>query len=554
MLSFPKKSPFLVGFISLLLLSNQSIAEFADIQHRFEKFYEHTVVDESYTAVTITEVQAKVLNDNAVKKFKNRRFSFSTSIEQFDVLEAYTLKSSGEKVEVPDGNYQKKVNSGFKEGGPIFSDRTSITVVFPDLEVNDSIYYKVRRTETEPMFPMHFSDTNYFWREDAYDDVKVTIELPKDMFFLIDVRGMNQKENVRKGQRVIALSYKNKNPIHYDRKDFSVWNDEEEAGFAISTYKDYQSIAAAYYKRAKPKAAVTDRIEKLAKDIVGKEKDAFQKTRLLYNWVTKNISYAGNCIGVGAVVPHDTDFILDNRMGDCKDHATLLEALLTSQGIESTQALINSGSRYELPKIPLVSAANHVITYLPEWDMFVDSTYSGQPFDTLHFSVQDKPVILAKGFVEGKRTPASKSEDNVERSEADAVLNEDGSLSGTLSVSLKGSSAVSARAGWRGITEQKEKDWLTQSFSSRTKKGEASMTSDDAAPLLSTFNYSIDFRRPEYIPAAKAGGMYLYFPMFTPQSIYSMLNYPREDLEGYQTVCGNGQSFEKIYSRITQRF
>lgn len=72
------------------------------------------------------------------------------------------------------------------------------------------------------------------------------------------------------------------------------------------------------------------------------KKSSFAEARALYDWVATHITYAGNCIGIGAVVPRDLPFVLDNRMGDCKDHATLLQALLAARGIKSTQALVNA--------------------------------------------------------------------------------------------------------------------------------------------------------------------------------------------------------------------
>ena len=77
-----------------------------------------------------------------------------------------------------------------------------------------------------------------------------------------------------------------------------------------------------------------------------------ERARLLYEWVSRNITYGGNCIGVGAVVPRDLDVVLDNRMGDCKDHATLLQSLWSAAGLRSEQVLVNAGEQYDLARRP----------------------------------------------------------------------------------------------------------------------------------------------------------------------------------------------------------
>lgn len=105
------------------------------------------------------------------------------------------------------------------------------------------------------------------------------------------------------------------------------------------------------------------------------------------------------------MVPRDTAFVLENKIGDCKDYATLMQALMAARGIKSEQALINSGYSYKLPKVPLVMAVNHVINYVPSLNLFFDATATQMPFGILSPSVAGKPVLLVDNYVEGKMTP-----------------------------------------------------------------------------------------------------------------------------------------------------
>lgn len=59
-----------------------------------------------------------------------------------------------------------------------------------------------------------------------------------------------------------------------------------------------------------------------------------------------NIRYVGIWLGNGGIVPHPAEDILQNRYGDCKDKATLLQALLAAKGIYSQQVLINLGDSF----------------------------------------------------------------------------------------------------------------------------------------------------------------------------------------------------------------
>ncbi len=520
--------------------------EYVELQTRYTKMYSDTVVHDDYTVEYIYEIEIKALTDKAAKGLKKRRFSHSTSIEKYEVLDAYTLKANGDKIEVPEGNYQVTVNKGKGDNGAIFSDRTSVIIVFPDLEKNDSVYMKLKNVETEPMFKNNFNQSGVYWSQVAYDDVKISFDLPESMPFTKQVRGMEEKSTTENGRKKIVLTYKNVQPVKVDREDFSVWDESKEAGYALSTFNDYESIARAYAERALPKAVPTERIRKLAGEIVAGEKDKKVQARLLYDWVATNISYAKNGIGVGAVVPHDTDFILDNRMGDCKDHATLLQALYTSVGIKSTQALINSGASYSLPDIPVVSSVNHAINYIPEWDKFIDTTVSFMPFDRLAFPLSDKPVLLVEDFIPGKKTPPVQAGDNYQEIESKMKVNPDGSVTGNIQLQFKGRPAIELRRAWRHATQEHEEQWLEEVFSSNNNIGNATMKKDDPVPLLSDYSYTLEFTRPEFILPKGTSGFYVDPLVPTPMSLERFLNYAKEEIEGYDVACGNGTSIERL--------
>ncbi len=520
--------------------------KYVELQSRITKMHISYVVNEDFTVEKVSEIEAKALTDKVAKNLKKRRFSHSTSVEKFEVLEAYTKKADGSRIAVPKDNYQITINKGKGDNGAIFSDRTRVTIVFPDLEKDDSVYVKARNVVTEPMFPGQFAESQYFWSQSAYDDVKISFDLPEAIVFEKRVRGMEEKTNIANGRKLIELSYQNAKPVQSDRQDYSVWDESKEAGYALSTIKDYAELARMYGERALPKAAPTDRIKKLASEIIGDEKVKREQARLLYDWVATNISYAGNCIGIGAVVPHDTDFILDNRMGDCKDHATLLNAFYNSVGIKTTQALINSGSSYNLPEVPLISSVNHVISYIPEWDMFVDSTNSSLPFGILDFSLSDKPVVLVEGYKPNQRTPATQVGDNQQEVESTMQIHADGSITGDIQVHAKGKPAVEMRQSWRYITKEQEEEWLKQIFSSQHNIGSASIQKDDPAPLLPEYKYALKFTRPDFILPEGVDGFNVYPLAPTPMAIYTFLTYANEDIEGYDIACSNGHSVERL--------
>ena len=136
--------------------------------------------------------------------------------------------------------------------------------------------------------------------------------------------------------------------------------------------------------------------------------------------------------------------MLANEYGDCKDHVVLLGALLAAAGIDSVPALINLDSSYTLPKVGSF-ALDHVITYLPSLNLYVDSTAQFAPFGILPFGDTDKPVVLTS-LGRLSRTPRARADVNVTTAKVSMIIHSDGTIEGTSMATVSGESEISSRS------------------------------------------------------------------------------------------------------------
>jgi transglutaminase-like putative cysteine protease len=520
-------------------------AEALDLQTRFGRYYTNVVVNEDGTAVESSEWSMTVLKESAIERAKRASVGFSTSAQKADVVAAYTLKADGRRLEVPKDNYQVEVNKGNGKDSPVYSDRTTLTVVFPDVSVGDSVVFSYRIAQTEPMFPKHYSTAQIFYNQVAHDDVRVRIDWPASMWVQYEARGMNEFESTTNGdRRAVEWRYSNPAPKRTERKDFSVFDPEKEAGYAFSTFKTYADVTSAYGVKAIPKAVPDERIKTLAATIVGDKTAKKEQAHALYDWVATNITYAGNCIGIGGVVPRDLAFVLDNKMGDCKDHATLLQALLAARGIASTQALVNSGSIYRLPRIPVVSMVNHVINHLPEFDLYVDSTSNDTPFGMLPRGDQDKPVLLVEGYRDGTRTPASPLGSNREKMKAALRVDADGAITGTVEVTQQGHGAISTRTWAREMTKDVESDLIKDMIRNQGLIGSGKFEKDDPTGLKDSYHYKVSLNAEKYLRMPGAGAFYVAPPFGIGSVMGGMMNsagHPEPDVD---VACSSAHAVE----------
>ncbi|CAM8620563.1 Domain of unknown function DUF3857 [Comamonadaceae bacterium] len=459
----------------------------------------------------------QVLQSRALESMKSYSFSFSNSIQTGEILEAYTLKKDGRKIEVPATNFQKTTNQGRSGASPMFSDRTSLSVVFPDLAVGDSVGIRYSIADKEPIFPGHFSMSQGFSAYNEYQDGQITVRAPKGLKLHMESHQVQQVPVVEDGDmRTWQWRYVNPVPQRWDESDDGIWRMDESPSVVVSTFDSYEAIAKAYGDRALPKAVPTPRIRELMQSIVGEEKKPAERARLLYEWVSRNITYGGNCIGVGAVVPRDLDLVLDNKMGDCKDHATLLQALLTAADIRSEQVLINSGGLYDLTKTPVVSLVNHVMNFLPELNLYVDATAKDVPFGYLPWGSYAKPVLHVGRANAVAKTPDQQYEKSEQRVVVKQRIGKDGSASGEMEVVLRGLHAADARRYMRDLDKDGERDFVKRALIDFGYKGKGTLHKGNTGGLSDQYSFRISYETTNYLEGGASGAMVLSPVISTP--------------------------------------
>lgn len=502
-------------------------AQEASREHPFvEKLWhaDYEVAEDGRTTETIT-YRYQVLHESILERSKMYSVSYSTSIQTGEILEAYTLKKDGRQVPVPANNYQVRTSEGRNKASPMFSDHASVSVVFPDLAVGDSVHVRYRVAAKEPMFPGHFSLALNFSPYRYQEDLRVTVRLPKEMKVRTEAHFLQASPAQAAGEKtLLEWRYRNVQPPRWSEEDGGIWSQEEVPSLLVTTFPSYEAIAKAYGDRALPKAQPTPRIEALVRETLGAETRPREKARILYEWVSRNITYGGNCIGLGAVVPRDVDVVLDNRMGDCKDHATLLQAMLAAAGIRSEQVLINSGGKYDLAATPVPSLVNHVMNYLPDFRMYVDATAKEIPFGYLPDDSYSKPVIHVGAATALAKVPAQAPSASNQKLHMTLKMAANGGASGTMKVSLKGAAAAAVRAAHRDLTADGEREFVKHALSGYGYRGKGTLTKGETRGLSDSYEFGIAFEIENFLKGGSTGAFGFWPVIATPMPVSSFVD------------------------------
>jgi len=386
--------------------------------------------DGTYTATI--EQRMKALTQAGVEEIGQASMSYSESLQELEVLEAYTLKADGTKVPVPEDKLFVQAPPETQDA-PVFSDNKVVQVVFPQVGVGDEVYVAWKLVQKEPYFPGEFFTTDIEPIDLVVRHAEIVIDAPAEMPIRWKKRGDDElgdyqvEEKTEGDRRVIVATFSRTEPI--PPEPGMVDARQVSPAFVVTTFEDWPAIGAAYWERAKDKAEVTEAIQKTADEVAG-DAEGLEAARKLYNWVTKNIRYVALELGIGGYVPQSAEEVLNQRYGDCKGYVTLLQALLKAKGIESEPALIYLGEDFGLLPAPTPEQFNHVILYLPEYDLYLDPTIRYAPFGVLVLADLSKPVVHAGERPRLAKTPSGDPERDRYEETQTIVLDAEGTLKG----------------------------------------------------------------------------------------------------------------------------
>lgn len=340
----------------------------------------------------IVHSRVAATNAAAANEIGQEPVRYSASTQSVDILEAFTEKSDGRKLPVSQGSIYEQPAPGAPQM-PMFDDERQKTIIFPDVQAGDVIDYTYRVVRRAALIPGQFTLLLPFSRLYPYDDVKVTLTAPKTYPLNVATHDMSFQKRDAGANVVYTWRYSAPTPLTGETTIVSPL--ERAPRLLVSSFADFDTLGHTYAGLVAPTIAVTPAIQQKADQIARGAGSRRAQAERIYDWVSRHIRYVAVEVGQGAIVPHGADSVLANGYGDCKDHAALFVALLKAKGIEGQLALINYGPEYQLPDAAIVAAFNHVIVWLPEFQVFADTTSGVAPFGVLSFAEYGKPVVLA---------------------------------------------------------------------------------------------------------------------------------------------------------------
>lgn len=396
------------------------------------------------------ELFIRVLNDNGVDWYSNVNISYFSN-QTLSVEKAVVIKNDGSRIE-----------------GEINESQ----IVFKSLEKDDFIYVKYKlRQHNKGLLSGQLWEMQNFSSFQPIKKLRFAVIMPESESLIIKGFNFNETPDIKKtiGSNKLLIWEKDNVPAieyeYYMPTAFDIG-----PNIYLSTIKDWSTISKWYYDltRSKTRAhyIIKDKVDELLS-----EKENLpdrEKIKLIYDFITKEISYVYVPFLQSEFVPQKASDVLINKIGDCKDVTTLFITMLNEIGIKSDYVLVRTIDEGKLYNAPAGMFFNHVIavTYLDGQKQYYDLTATDYPCYTLPEVLDGVLAIEIKdGTSEPFYLPGNSMEKNYVKRISQVKMNEDNSASIKINSVKGGDAAVQMRALYKGISDNQKIKKLTEILS-----------------------------------------------------------------------------------------
>lgn len=442
----------LLPFLLILVLA-PGVAAAAD-KPAYKRWYDLQYTIRTAARMDITQrIETEVSSASLLQSLGQHRLVNNDHFFDLDIVEAATIKPDGRRVEV-DRKQIAELSGAEATSNILFqADVKTRVIPFPELAAGDHTVIAYRISQKQPTGLGGSSIALAFPPSFYFTGMKVTLDAPADLPLQIAERALQHDTKQAGGHKILTWTV-SEQPYAAAEANSTAPIDWAPM-IAASTYASWDAIGKAEFALADPKSQPDATISAQADDITKGITDRRAQAAAIFDWVATNIRYYEIILNQGGWLPHPAGDILKNRYGDCKDHATLMRAMLRAKGIDSEFVMINAMSRafrsYEIPN----TSFDHMILYLPEFGIYADPTSSTASLGVLPLAEYDRPVLrLGARAITWTRTPALKPDDLRYDLDIDAVVGPDGNVTGTNVTHASGPLAIDARNVMRVIEQR----------------------------------------------------------------------------------------------------
>jgi Tfp pilus assembly protein PilF len=344
------------------------------LQDKMEKINTKTSMQSYFKPITFEEVlkdqswKGKYLDEESIILL----YTIEAALDEDNKID-YSQKMMISIKNEAGAKYWTEANFGFlgeitfvkvlkKDGQVVSPSRNYGYVVFKNLEPGDIIQIEgnsnanMNRELHGEMY--HIAALSH---EVPVCQAKLEFIHPKDKSLFYECYRLDCNPDIKEidDYKILTWEYKD---IPKMEGEYAVLDDLDlYAWIMFSTQKDWSKVVDWYlrktYRRLETNYEIDNELLAILKEGMSEE----EVVETIYNYVTKEITYSHVSFLNSNYIPKKPSSTVSDQIGDCKDVASLMIAMLRKSGIEAYYVLVRSSNFTNSKPTPTILAFNHVI-------------------------------------------------------------------------------------------------------------------------------------------------------------------------------------------------
>ncbi len=358
-------------------------------------------IDENLKTTETTHYIIAILNDKAARDYSQITLTFNSFYKKQKLNYAHTIDTTYNIIPLQDDAIAFRQSQNSSQ----YDNSKSLVFSLPAITPGSFIEFSTTSTSKQTIIKNYFCDLNYYsvlhynknnqLRVDStrYSSIIVNANKNINLYFQ---NSSNAKltQNADEFNNIYTWEIKQIDSIPTQQNVLEPIN-QLYPSLTISTEKQYDYINKIFYENYNKASTPNQNIKKLVLEITQNKTSNIEKIKALYTYMQKNVKYIYAHIGKTGYFPHNASEILDNKYGDCKDQTTLFISFLKSLNIQAYPAFVNT-MHYKLEddSIANLKFFNHVLVYIPEYNLWIDNTGNNFLFPGRGWQLNSKKSLI----------------------------------------------------------------------------------------------------------------------------------------------------------------
>lgn len=398
----------------------------------------------------------RINDEKAIEEWQQVNFTASPNMTLY-IDDVKTIKKNGNKIDAERNNgeavftnlevgdyiyvsYNEKQEYGGKSS-VFISDRHALNSYYPIFKVEynvlvedgATIVHTILNDTLKPIIAKVAGFTNYKW-------TKNSPEVLKSEPYNIPFNDLAQRVHIS---------------LNYSWRDIVQWYSD------LSTYQAMSDYT----------------IKKITEELfAGKNFSDHEKSRIIYEFVSKNIQYSLIDFRQSSYIPQKASQIYNSRLGDCKDVSTLYVSIAREAGLDANLVLINTSNNGQNDVLLPSLNFNHCIVkvYLEDGSKYLELTDPDLPYGHLYYyhkgaAILEIPTVVGSDEIKLNRLDLNPNyKDEVFRNSY-VTIESDYRMRIEQKVMKTGTKASSSCRNYYYVDEKEKKDNLKNAISSQFK-------------------------------------------------------------------------------------